>query len=53
MIVPFPAVDVVARIIADKLGQPIIIDNRGGVGGVIGTRAGQKPRARVHPDRRR
>jgi tripartite-type tricarboxylate transporter receptor subunit TctC len=49
MIVPFPAgggVDVVARIIADKLatalGQPIIIDNRGGAGGVIGTRAGAK-----------
>jgi tripartite-type tricarboxylate transporter receptor subunit TctC len=53
MIVPFPAgggVDAVARIIADKLatalGQPIIIDNRGGVGGVIGTRAG----ARAAPD---
>jgi tripartite-type tricarboxylate transporter receptor subunit TctC len=49
MIVPFPAgggVDAVARIIADRLalalGQPIIIDNRGGAGGVIGTRAGAK-----------
>jgi tripartite-type tricarboxylate transporter receptor subunit TctC len=49
MIVPFPAgggVDAVARIIADKLapalGQPIIIDNRSGAGGVIGTRAGAK-----------
>jgi tripartite-type tricarboxylate transporter receptor subunit TctC len=43
--VPFPAgggVDAVARIVADKLGralgQPIVIDNRGGAGGVIGTR---------------
>lgn len=49
MIVPFPAgggVDAVARIVADKLaaalGQPIIIDNRGGAGGVIGTRVGAK-----------
>jgi tripartite-type tricarboxylate transporter receptor subunit TctC len=49
MIVPFPAgggVDAVARIIADKLGsvlgQPVIIDNRGGAGGVIGTRVGAK-----------
>jgi tripartite-type tricarboxylate transporter receptor subunit TctC len=49
MIVPFPAgggVDAVARIVADRLGpalgQPIIIDNRGGAGGVIGTRAGAK-----------
>jgi tripartite-type tricarboxylate transporter receptor subunit TctC len=49
IIVPFPAgggVDAVARVIADKfataLGQPVIIDNRGGAGGVIGTRAGAK-----------
>jgi tripartite-type tricarboxylate transporter receptor subunit TctC len=49
LIVPFPAgggVDAVARIIADKLaselGQPIIIDNRGGAAGVIGTRASAK-----------
>ncbi len=49
MIVPFPAgggVDAVARIVADKLGaligQPIIIGNRGGAGGVIGTRLGAK-----------
>jgi tripartite-type tricarboxylate transporter receptor subunit TctC len=45
LIVPFPAgggVDAVARIVADKLshalGVPIVIDNRGGAGGVIGTR---------------
>jgi tripartite-type tricarboxylate transporter receptor subunit TctC len=45
LIVPFPAgggVDAVARIVADKLshalGQQIVIDNRGGAGGVIGTR---------------
>ena len=45
LIVPFPAgggVDVIGRIVADKLaadlGQPVIIDNRGGAAGVIGTR---------------
>jgi tripartite-type tricarboxylate transporter receptor subunit TctC len=49
LIVPFPAgggVDTVARIIADRLamelGEPVIIDNRGGAGGVIGTRSGAK-----------
>ncbi len=45
LIVPFPAgggVDVIGRIVAEKisasLGQPVIIDNRGGAAGVIGTR---------------
>jgi tripartite-type tricarboxylate transporter receptor subunit TctC len=49
MIVPFPAgggVDAVARIVADKLaaglGQPVIIDNRGGAAGVIGMRMGAR-----------
>jgi tripartite-type tricarboxylate transporter receptor subunit TctC len=49
MIVPFPAgggVDAMARIIADKLavalGQQVIIENRGGVAGVLGTRAAAK-----------
>jgi tripartite-type tricarboxylate transporter receptor subunit TctC len=49
MIVPFPAgggVDAMARIVADRLGaglgQPVIVDNRGGAGGVIGTRLGAK-----------
>jgi tripartite-type tricarboxylate transporter receptor subunit TctC len=49
MIVPFPAgggVDAVARIVADKLsaglGQPVVIDNRGGAAGVIGTRLAAK-----------
>jgi len=44
MIVPFPVggvTDMGARIFAkalgDKLGQPIVIENRGGVGGVLGT----------------
>src|SRR6187399_3373586 len=44
LIVPFPAgggVDVIGRIVADKLaaelGQPVVIDNRGGAAGVIGT----------------
>jgi tripartite-type tricarboxylate transporter receptor subunit TctC len=53
LIVPFPAgggVDAIGRIVADKLaaalGQPVIIDNRGGAAGVIGTRAA----ARATPD---
>ena len=43
MIVPFPAggtTDVVARIVAQRMseamGQPVLVDNRGGAGGAIG-----------------
>lgn len=46
MIVPFAAggsTDVIARVIADAmrnvLGQPVVIENRGGAGGSIGTAA--------------
>lgn len=46
IVVPFTAggaVDVVARIVAPKLGaalgQPVIIDNKGGAGGVLGATA--------------
>src|SRR5438034_2223337 len=46
IVVPFVAgggVDVVARIIApnlsEELGQPVIIENRGGAGGMIGAAA--------------
>lgn len=53
LIVPFPAgggVDAIGRIVGDKLsaalGQPVIIDNRGGAAGVIGTRVA----ARAAPD---
>ena len=49
LIVPFPAgggVDAVARIVAEKLAsglkQPVVIDNRGGVAGVIGMRVAAK-----------
>jgi tripartite-type tricarboxylate transporter receptor subunit TctC len=46
LVVPFPAgggVDAMGRIIADKLsialGQQVVVDNRGGAGGLVGTRA--------------
>jgi tripartite-type tricarboxylate transporter receptor subunit TctC len=46
LVVPFPpggSTSIVARIVADKmseaLGQSIVIDNRGGAGGTVGTRA--------------
>lgn len=49
IIIPFAAggvTDVVVRTIAPKLsealGQPIVIDNRGGAGGVLGTAVGAK-----------
>ena len=44
MVVPFSAggpADTIARVVSQKmgeiLGQPIVIENRGGAGGVIGT----------------
>jgi tripartite-type tricarboxylate transporter receptor subunit TctC len=44
LVVPFPAGgpnDTIARVIGEKmsqiLGQPVVIDNRGGAGGVLGT----------------
>ncbi len=53
LIVPFPpggALDVTARIVSERLaaglGQPVVIDNRGGGGGVIGAEAA----ARATPD---
>src|SRR5438045_9228374 len=46
LIVPYPAgggVDSMARIVADKLsaalGQQVLVDNRGGGSGLVGTRA--------------
>jgi tripartite-type tricarboxylate transporter receptor subunit TctC len=53
LIVPFPAgggSDIVSRIVArrlsERLGQPIVIDNRTGAGGIIGFQTG----ARAAPD---
>jgi tripartite-type tricarboxylate transporter receptor subunit TctC len=49
LVVPFPpggSTTIVARIVADKmseaLGQSIVIDNRGGAGGTVGSRAVSK-----------
>ena len=49
LIVPYPpggGTDIVARVIGQKLheslGQPVLIDNRGGAGGTIGTAAAAK-----------
>ena len=49
MIVPYPpggGTDIVGRVIGQKLhealGQPVVIDNRGGAGGTIGTAAAAK-----------
>jgi tripartite-type tricarboxylate transporter receptor subunit TctC len=51
LVIPFPpggGTDICGRILGAKLGeiigQPVVIDNRGGAGGMIGTRAvGQSP----------
>ncbi|AWQ07791.1 Bug family tripartite tricarboxylate transporter substrate binding protein [Bordetella bronchiseptica] len=52
MIVPFPpggSTDVMARVLArtlqDSLGQPVVVQNRAGAGGVIGTDATAKSAA--------
>src|SRR5438477_13050949 len=52
LIVPFAAggvTDVVARIVSpklsDTLGQPVIVDNRGGAGGTLGTAVAAKAAA--------
>ncbi len=49
LIVPYPAgggVDAMARVVAERmsvaLGQQVLVDNRGGGGGLIGTRVVQK-----------
>jgi tripartite-type tricarboxylate transporter receptor subunit TctC len=46
LIIPFPpggSTDIIGRIVADglakELGQPLVIDNRGGAGGAIGAKA--------------
>src|SRR5688500_2631283 len=46
MVVPFPpggSTDIVGRVIAEglskQIGQPVVIENRGGAGGTVGTAA--------------
>ena len=54
LIVPFPAGgpnDIIARVIGQRMSeiakQPVLIDNRGGQGGVLGTDAVAKAQARA------
>jgi tripartite-type tricarboxylate transporter receptor subunit TctC len=56
LIVPFAAggsTDVIGRIVAEGLrqvlGQTVVVDNRGGAGGSIGTAAVAKAARRVYP----
>jgi tripartite-type tricarboxylate transporter receptor subunit TctC len=49
LIVPYPpggGTDIVGRVLGDKLheslGQPVVIDNRGGAGGILGTELAAK-----------
>ena len=58
MIVPWPpgqATDLVGRVMAQKmsdvLGQQIVIDNRAGAGGMIGTDVGEAVPGRLHAAR--
>ena len=56
LIVPYPpggGTDIVGRVLGQKLheslGQPVVIDNRGGAGGTLGTAARRQGRAgRLH-----
>ena len=55
LVVPFPpggSTDIVGRVVADglskELGQPVVIENRGGAGGTVGTAVVAKAAPTAH-----
>lgn len=56
LIMPYPiggSIDIAGRMVAqrlaDNLGQAVVVDNRTGAGGIVGTETGRAPRPTVTP----